>query len=261
MSTEGYVKFQYFSKGVPPYYGNKSFPELLDDEKITIETPNLEMSYHQYFGLFKKFLGSVGFDEKSIMQGACNLVFNEMNNEKTMHEVAEEYDLIMSEQLPDIIEDHKKCDNEWIEKTNSHWEERYWAVYHKLVAFENEKRANETMTPWGHSDMEALSQYSVQDLEEDLEGIRDAAKQDKVIKWRLPVERKIEDGIDDYYIQFPDDLLEATNLSPGDEVEWVDQNDGSFLLRKIPKTYAEMVGADSLLTKDRNSNFPIKVNY
>ena len=58
------------------------------------------------------------------------------------------------------------------------------------------------------------------------------SKQDKVVKWVLPVERKIEDGIDDYYIQFPDDLLEAANLKPGDEIEWVDMNDGTFILRK-----------------------------
>ena len=57
-------------------------------------------------------------------------------------------------------------------------------------------------------------------------------KQDKVVKWVLPVERKIEDGIDDYYIQFPDDLLEAANLKAGDEIEWVDMNNGTFILRK-----------------------------
>ena len=60
----------------------------------------------------------------------------------------------------------------------------------------------------------------------------DVIKEDKVVKWILPIERKIEDGIDDYYIQFPDDLLEATNLKPGDVVEWVDMNDGTFILRK-----------------------------
>ena len=58
------------------------------------------------------------------------------------------------------------------------------------------------------------------------------SKQDKVVKWVLPVERKIEDGIDDYYIQFPDDLLEAANLKAGDEIEWVDMNNGTFILRK-----------------------------
>ena len=61
---------------------------------------------------------------------------------------------------------------------------------------------------------------------------------DKVVKWRLPVE-EVEDSDTDeieYVITFPDDLLEAANLTPGDEVEWVDRNDGSFILRKIEKT-------------------------
>lgn len=145
MATEGYVKFEYFSKGVPPYYNSRSFPELLDDESIVISTPCLEMSYHQYFALFKKFLMAVGFDEKNIMQGACNLAFNEMNNEKTMREVAEEYELIMSEQLPEIIADSKKQDEEWIEKTKDSWEQRYWALYHKMQKIENVKYTDEEL--------------------------------------------------------------------------------------------------------------------
>lgn len=138
MAIEGYVKFEYFSKAVQPYYNKSIFPELLDDEKITVETPNLEMSYHQYFGLFKKFLMSVGFDEKNVMQGACHLAFNESNREETMREVAEEYDLIMGEQLADIIADSKKQDEEWIKKNDESWEQRYWALYRKMQQIESE---------------------------------------------------------------------------------------------------------------------------
>jgi hypothetical protein len=132
MATEGYVKFEYFSKGVPPYYGTSSFPELLDDEKITIETPSIDMSYHQYISLFKKFLMAVGFDEKNLIQAGCSLAFNEMNNEKLMREVAEEYELIMSEDLSKILDDKKKQDYEWIEKHNESWEQRYWALYNRF---------------------------------------------------------------------------------------------------------------------------------
>jgi len=132
MATEGYVKFEYFSKGVPPYYNHSSFSELLDDEKITIESPCLEMSYHQYAGLFKKFLMAVGFSEKNIIQACCSIAFNEMNNEKLMREVAEEYDLVMSEDLPDIIQDKIKQDAEWIEKHDNSWEQRYWALYRNV---------------------------------------------------------------------------------------------------------------------------------
>jgi len=60
---------------------------------------------------------------------------------------------------------------------------------------------------------------------------------DKVVRWRLPVE-EVENGDtgeQEYFITFPDDLLESANLKEGDEVEWVDRNDGTFILRKITK--------------------------
>ena len=56
-------------------------------------------------------------------------------------------------------------------------------------------------------------------------------KQDKVVKWQLPVEI---DGISgEYYIQFPDDLMEAAGIKEDDLVEWIDRKDGSFELRKV----------------------------
>ena len=69
-------------------------------------------------------------------------------------------------------------------------------------------------------------------------------------KWVLPVEQSVVDGVDDYYIQFPDDLLEAANLKEGDQVEWVDQGDGSCLIKKVPMTYDEMVAAGWTMTAD-----------
>jgi bifunctional DNA-binding transcriptional regulator/antitoxin component of YhaV-PrlF toxin-antitoxin module len=109
-----------------------------------------------------------------------------------------------------------------------------------------------SMPPWGHSDMEALSQQ----------------KEDKVVKWQLPVD-KIENGDtgeEEYFITFPDDLLERANLNPGDEVEWHDQDDGSFKLIKKEKkeqpswvrgnelakvkTYQEMIDDGWIMTDD-----------
>ena len=54
---------------------------------------------------------------------------------------------------------------------------------------------------------------------------------DKVVKWQLPVE--IDGTSGEYYIQFPDDLMEAANIEENDTVEWVDQGDGSYLLKKV----------------------------
>ena len=55
---------------------------------------------------------------------------------------------------------------------------------------------------------------------------------DKVKKWVLPIE---EIDCDECIINFPDDLLEAANLKEGDEIEWIDQGDGSFKMIKVTK--------------------------
>lgn len=70
--------------------------------------------------------------------------------------------------------------------------------------------------------------------EKELNAMCDAAdKKDKVIKWQLPVE---VDGISgEYYVQFPDDLMESANIKENDFVTWIDRGDGSFELRKVTK--------------------------
>ena len=68
-----------------------------------------------------------------------------------------------------------------------------------------------SMPPWGHSDLEY--------------------RRDKVKKWVLPVQL---DGLTgDCVVNLPNDLLEAANLKEGDQIEWVDQGDGSYLFRKV----------------------------
>ena len=59
----------------------------------------------------------------------------------------------------------------------------------------------------------------------------------KVKKWVLPVEEtKIaETDETEYFVSFPDDLLEAADLKEGDQVEWVDKGDDTYLLRKVTK--------------------------
>lgn len=56
-------------------------------------------------------------------------------------------------------------------------------------------------------------------------------EKDKVVKWQLPVE--VDGASGEYFVQFPDDLLEAANLKEGDQIEWVDQGDGSYLMKKV----------------------------
>jgi len=92
------------------------------------------------------------------------------------------------------------------------------------------------MRPWGHSDLE----YQIANQ-----------KKNKVKKWTLPTE---VDGLTgDVFVKFPDDLLDAANLKEGDEVEWIDNGDGSYSLKKVEQknlSYKEAVEAGWEMTAD-----------
>jgi bifunctional DNA-binding transcriptional regulator/antitoxin component of YhaV-PrlF toxin-antitoxin module len=125
-----------------------------------------------------------------------------------------------------------ECKKSW----NDFWEEHYYP----------EEVKDNGMRPWGHSDMEYLlanptltedrisnfpgEQYT----EKELNAMCDAAeKKDKVTKWQLPVE--VDGPSGESYVYFPDDLLEAANLKEGDQIEWIDQGNGSYMLKKHSK--------------------------
>lgn len=63
-------------------------------------------------------------------------------------------------------------------------------------------------------------------------------QKDKVKKWVLPVEeaKNFDTDETEYFVAFPDDLLETANLKEGDQVEWSDNGDGSFTLRKVTQS-------------------------
>jgi len=98
------------------------------------------------------------------------------------------------------------------------------------------------MRPWGHSDLEYLIANRKESLicdkddpspecQNDWNDIWEEHKDDKVVKWSLPVE--IDGPSGEYYVTFPDDLLEAANLKEGDQVEWIENNDGTWTLKNI----------------------------
>ena len=135
--------------------------------------------------------------------------------------------------------------------------------YVKEVLSEREyyEGKDDGMRPWGHSDIEYQianqsktsscdkddtspecqgawnsfwnqEEYGLQYTDEEITAMCDAAeKKDKVVKWILPVE--VSDDLEDYIVTFPDDLLEAANLKEGDQVEWVNNNDGTYTLKKV----------------------------
>jgi antitoxin component of MazEF toxin-antitoxin module len=129
-----------------------------------------------------------------------------------------------------------ECKGAW----NDFWEEQYYPEEHQ--------------------------QYTDEELNAMCDAVT-SAKKGKGNKWILPVE---PDPSGEYFITFPDDLLEAANLKEGDEVEWQNQGDGSYKMIKVKqpswvkgnelakvKTYQEMIEDGWELTDD---GFWIKEN-
>ena len=137
--------------------------------------------------------------------------------------------------------------DEFLQYYLEEFDRKFKDAWEETVTKLKQEERDDYMRPWGHSDMEALSQYT----DEEMDAMCDnAAKEDKVVRWQLPVEEDAVNG--EYFITFPDDLLEAANLSPNDEVEWVEQEVGTFLLRKIEKTlnHDEAIAAGWTMTDD-----------
>jgi hypothetical protein len=96
--------------------------------------------------------------------------------------------------------------------------------------------------PNQYTDEELNEMCAAAELEQDMKNVGDFLKQDrnsnfpgettvkdKVKSWVLPVE---EEG-DDCVITFPEDLLEAANLKEGDTLQWIPQDDNSFIMKKV----------------------------
>lgn len=75
-------------------------------------------------------------------------------------------------------------------------------------------------------------------------------KKDKVTKWQLPVELDAVSG--EYYVCFPDDLLEVADLKEGDQVKWIDNYNGSYTLKKVKDPLHPSWTEGSELAKTKN---------
>ena len=96
MTYNATVKFSYTSDSQEA--PSKYFPESVNCKTITVEAPGAEdLNIHQYYELFKSFLAAAGFCEYSIMDGACQVAFNDSNSQEQMKKVADEYDLFLAE--------------------------------------------------------------------------------------------------------------------------------------------------------------------
>ncbi len=126
-----------------------------------------------------------------------------------------------------------ECQGAW----NDFWEQNYYP----------EEVEDDGMRPWGHSDLEYKgSTVSNVDQKNHSKHYYDYTRndpnrsnpfEDKVKKWILPVEECKDADTDETecFVSFPDDLLEAADLKEGDQVYWVDNGDGTWMIRKVTK--------------------------
>ena len=114
MTYNATVKFSYTSDSQDP--PSKYFPESVDRKTITIEAPAEDLNIHQYYELFKNFLGAAGFCEYTIMDGACRVAFNDSNSESQMKKVADEYDLFLAEDYHEKLVEYDTQQDEEIKK-------------------------------------------------------------------------------------------------------------------------------------------------
>ena len=193
----------------------------------------VEENYYTY-----KHQTSQAYELLALLNGNGGWTFEEVLKEREYYEGVSDQDKILS---CDKDDPSPECKGAW----NNFWED--------------------SMPPWGHSDLEyqlreAEYYNKKSDLDKEIEEIKKEGgyewtpipskdvpyplymnkkgevcspdyvfKKDKVVKWQLPIQQ----SEDDFYVEFPDDLLEAANLKEGDQVEWVDNGDGSYTLRKV----------------------------
>ena len=176
-----------------------------------------------------------------------NWVHDAVNGDASPHEIYSLIRSVVKENLDYHKEYHQKCLGLY-ELLSGHRpvaddEELYEAAIKEREYYEG----NSVTFDYTATGEKFSSQYTDEELNAMCDKAEADEKKDKVKKWVLPVEWvKDEDTDEDVYcVSFPDDLLEAANLKEGDMVEWVDQGDGSYLLKKVEKsmTYDEAIKA------------------
>jgi len=118
--------------------------EMLPEEHYTFEIPTHDINSTQLFRFFETVARTMGHNEIGIMKGACYLAFNDMRSQEDMRRVADEFDLVLSE-------DHaKKVIG--LENKNYALEREIRDLKAKLSRYENPDNPNYT-----EEEMEAMT--------------------------------------------------------------------------------------------------------
>ena len=142
MTYNATLKVQFTSTYTPSVYSSYE-TDTLPEENYTFEVPANDLTSTQVFGLFRKVMLTMGYDENVIASGMMSTVFNPDGDEKFMRKLCDEYDLTMNEDVGKKVQEEVQKQLE-IEK--------------ELMQVKKGPMGTvpDNMPPWGHSDMEAL---------------------------------------------------------------------------------------------------------
>ncbi len=118
MTYTAKLKVHFDTEWTPSYGSSRLYDdEILPEEHYTFEIPAEDVNITQLFRFFATIARTMGHCDQNIMKGACALVFNDMRSEQDMRKVADEYDLILDEDLSEKIKEavklEKEKDAEW----------------------------------------------------------------------------------------------------------------------------------------------------
>ena len=146
-----------------------------------------------------------------------NFLYDAMSAEATPQEI---YDTIRDAVQDNLIVYTKSADQarELLNLLNGHRPV-------DLSFCDKDDTSQECKKSWNDFWVEDLHRTDYTD--EELDAMCAAAEaKDKVNKWIIPVD-------DDYNITFPEDLLEQTGWKAGDTLQWIPQDDDSFIMKKV----------------------------
>lgn len=78
-----------------------------------------------------------------------------------------------------------------------------------------------------------FNQYTDDILNAMCDAAQKEEEQRKAKKWTVQLE--VDGPSGEYFLTFPDDLLDTVGWEENDELEWIERKDGSFELRKVEK--------------------------
>ena len=98
MTYKAQLKVQFDTEWTSTYGGSGIYDdEILPEEHYTFEIPAQDINTMQLFRFFGTVASAMGHNEIGIMKGACYLAFNDMRSQEDMKKVADEFDLVLSE--------------------------------------------------------------------------------------------------------------------------------------------------------------------